>query len=87
MLSGLPQRIVGVARGDGSLHRFRQAVVLVVGIARGIGRAVERLLLRGKIVVVVIAPRDAVGIPAASLYRLYALKIAAFAINQHNTIF
>ena len=27
MLSGLPQRIVGVARGDGSLRRFRQAVV------------------------------------------------------------
>ena len=71
MLSGLPQRIVGVARGDGSLHRFRQAVVLVVGIARGIGRAVERLLLRGKIVVVVIAPRDAVCIPAAALLPAY----------------
>ena len=39
-----PQRVVGVARGDGSLRRFRQAVVLVVGIARGVGRAVERLL-------------------------------------------
>ena len=38
------QRIVGVARGDGSLRRFRQAVVLIVGIARGVGRAVERLL-------------------------------------------
>ena len=36
--------VVGVARGDGSLRRFRQAVVLVVGIARGVGRAVERLL-------------------------------------------
>ena len=82
-----PQRVVGVARRDGSLRRFRQAVVLVVGIARGVGRAVERLLLRGEIVVVVIAPRDAVFIPAAALYRLYALKIAAFSINQHNTIF
>ena len=39
-----PQRVVGVARGDGSLRRFRQAVVLIVGIARGVGRAVERLL-------------------------------------------
>ena len=29
------QRIVGVARGDGSLRRFRQAVILVVGIACG----------------------------------------------------
>ena len=38
------QRVVGVARGDGSLRRFRQAVVLIVGIARGVGRAVERLL-------------------------------------------
>ena len=28
-----PQRVVGVARGDGSLRRFRQAVILVVGIA------------------------------------------------------
>ena len=27
------QRIVGVARGDGSLRRFRQAVILIVGIA------------------------------------------------------
>ena len=27
------QRVVGVARGDGSLRRFRQAVVLIVGIA------------------------------------------------------
>ena len=36
--------VVGVVRGDGSLRRFRQAVVLVVGIARGVGRAVERLL-------------------------------------------
>ena len=62
-----PQRVVGVARGDGSLRRFRQAVVLVVGIARGVGRAVERLLLRGKVIVVVIAPRDAVCIPAAAL--------------------
>ena len=62
-----PQRVVGVARGDGSLCRFRQAVVLVVGIARGIGRAVERLLLRGEVIVVVIAPRDAVCIPAAAL--------------------
>ena len=61
------QRVVGVARGDGSLRRFRQAVVLIVGIARGIGRAVERLLLRGEVIVVVIAPRDAVGIPAAAL--------------------
>ena len=79
--------VVGIARGDGSLRRFRQAVVLIVGIARGIGRAVERLLLRGEVIVVVIAPRDAVCIPAAALYRLYALKIAALAINQHNTIF
>ena len=39
-----PPRIVGVARGDGSLRRFRQSVVLIVGIARGVGRAVERLL-------------------------------------------
>ena len=39
-----PQRVVGIARGDGSLRRFRQAVVLIVGIARGVGRAVERLL-------------------------------------------
>ena len=39
-----PQRVVGVARGDGSLRRFRQSVVLIVGIARGVGRAVERLL-------------------------------------------
>ena len=39
-----PQRVVGVARRDGSLRRFRQAVILVVGIARGVGRAVERLL-------------------------------------------
>ena len=39
-----PQRVVGVARGDGPLRRFRQAVVLVIGIARGVGRAVERLL-------------------------------------------
>ena len=62
-----PQRVVGVARGDGSLRRFRQAVVLVVGIARGVGRAVERLLLRGEVIVVVIAPRDAVCIPAAAL--------------------
>ena len=62
-----PQRIVGVARGDGSLRRFRQAVVLVVGIACGVGRAVERLLLRGEVIVVVIAPRDAVCIPAAAL--------------------
>ena len=59
--------VVGVARGDGSLRRFRQAVVLVVGIARGVGRAVERLLLRGEVVVVVIAPRDAVFISAAAL--------------------
>ena len=59
--------VVGVARGDGSLRRFRQAVVLVVGIARGVGRAVERLLLRGEVIVVVIAPRDAVCIPAAAL--------------------
>ena len=69
--AGCGQRIapcvVGVARGDGSLRRFRQAVVLVVGIARGVGRAVERLLLRGKVIVVVIAPRDAVCIPAAAL--------------------
>ena len=36
--------VVGVACGDGSLRRFRQAVVLIVGIARGVGRAVERLL-------------------------------------------
>ena len=28
-----PQRVVGVARRDGSLRRFRQAVVLIVGIA------------------------------------------------------
>ena len=28
-----PQRVVGIARGDGSLRRFRQAVILVVGIA------------------------------------------------------
>ena len=62
-----PQRVVGVARRDGSLRRFRQAVVLIVGIARGIGRAVERLLLRGEVIVVVIAPRDAVCIPAAAL--------------------
>ena len=59
--------IVGVARGDGSLRRFRQAVVLIVGIARGVRRAVERLLLRGEVIVVVIAPRDAVCIPAAAL--------------------
>ena len=62
-----PQRVVGVARGDGSLRRFCQAVVLVVGIACGVGRAVERLLLRGEVIVVVIAPRDAVCIPAAAL--------------------
>ena len=60
--------IVGVARGDGSLRRFRQAVVLIVGIARGVRRAVERLLLRGEVIVVVIAPRDAVCIPAAALF-------------------
>ena len=68
VLSGLPQRVVGVARGDGPLRRFRQAVVLVVDIVRGVGRAVERLLLRGEVIVVVIAPRDAVGIPAAALF-------------------
>ena len=62
-----PQRVIGVASGDGSLRRFRQAVVLIVGIARGVGRAVERLLLRGEVIVVVIAPRDAVCIPAAAL--------------------
>ena len=62
-----PQHVVGIARGDGSLRRFRQAVILVVGIARGVGRAVERLLLRGEVIVVVIAPRDAVCIPAAAL--------------------
>ena len=33
-----PQRIVGVARGDGSLRRFRQAVILIVGIARSMAR-------------------------------------------------
>lgn len=33
-----PQRIVGVARGDGSLRRFRQAVVLIVGIACSMAR-------------------------------------------------
>ena len=59
--------VIGVARGDGSLRRFRQAVILIVGIARGVGRAVERLLLRGEVIVVVIAPRDAVCIPAAAL--------------------
>ena len=38
------QRVVGVASGHAPLRRFRQAVVLVVGIACGVGRAVERLL-------------------------------------------
>ena len=33
-----PQRVVGVARRDGSLRRFRQAVVLIVGIACSMAR-------------------------------------------------